>query len=265
MANTIIMSNNLAVTSDITVSLGAENSQFPVSNIKTDFTTNVSRIGAGIVSGTPDMNSVRIVFQLQEDTPIDTIAVVGSNLDGFGYSNVTVRTSLTTDFGSSTAIPVNLSPEENFGYAFYTETLARYVQLEFLNTAAFVEVSKVFIGKRITLSSTYSIEGFAKEIRRNDQISENTVGNRFVNILNARTYYTGLFPLLERDNFLILENIFLKHGSYEPIWIMLDQENKIFTNGEFKMSIYAYINNSFSHDLVGGGYFNLNLELLETV
>ena len=210
-------------------------------------------------------NVVRLNFQLQTDTDIDTIAVVGSNLDGFGYSSVNLRTSLTSDFGSSEAIAVDINAQENFGYSFYTERLARYVQLEFLNTAALVEVSKVFIGKRITLSSTYSLEGFTKETRRNDEISENIVGNRFVNILNARTYYSGLFPLMEKDNFLILENLFLTHGSYEPIWVMLDQENKIFDNGEFKMSTYTYINNIFSHDLVGGGYFNVTLELLEVV
>ena len=211
------------------------------------------------------INGVRVNIEFQIDTDIDTVAVVGSNLDGLGYSSLNIKTSLTNDFSSAVAIPVALNSAENFGYEFYTSRLARHVQLEFLNTSSIVEISKVFIGTRITLPVTYSLQGFVKEVRRNDEITENAIGNRFVNILNARTYYTGLFPLMERDNFLILENIFLTHGSYKPLWVMLDQENNIFTNGEFKMSTYAYINNIFSHDLVGGGYYNVTLELLETV
>ena len=259
MANTVFLSNNLVPGSAISTTSGTVNSQFPLTNIQTDATTSTSRIT------TSATGIVTLNFQLPIDTTIDTIAVVGSNIEGFGYSNLKIRTSLTSDFSTATEIDVSLNPQYNFGYAFYSERVARNVQLEFTNTGAFVEVSKVYIGKRTTISSTYNRDDFTRELIRNDEIVENLVGNRFVNILNSRDSISGTYPLLESDNFLILESLFVKHGSYEPIWVMLDSENNLFTDGEFKMSLYCYFNNMFSHDLVGGGYFNVQVQLLEAV
>lgn len=258
MAKSIFMSNNLVPSASISATTGTTNAQFPLTNIQTDATTNTARV-------TVDAGTVVLDIQLAEDTNIDTIAVVGSNLDGLGYSTLVARTSLTSDFSTATDIDIALSQEFNFGYAFYTSRLARNVQLTFTSTGSFAEISKIYIGTRTEIDATYSRENFTREISRNDEISENTIGNRFVNILNSRDIITGTYPLLESTNFLIIENLFITHGSYEPIWVMLDQENNLFTNGEFKLSMYSYFNNMFSHDLVGGGYFNVDIDLIEVV
>ena len=258
MANTVFMSDNLIPGSTFSATTGTINAQFPLSNINTDPTTNVARVGTSA-------NKVVLVAQLAVDTSIDTIAVVGSNLDGFGYTGLSIKTSLTTDFSSAVAIPVNLNQQYVFGYAFYTGRVARNVEFTFENTGSFVEVSKIFIGTRQTITATYSRESFAREISRNDEITENIIGNRFVNVLNARDVITGTYPLLESPNFLVIEDLFVKHGSYLPIWVMLDQENSIFSNGEFKLSMYSYFNNMFAHDFIGGGYFNVDIDLIEVV
>ena len=258
MAKTVFMSNNLITDSTINVTTGTANAQFPLTNIQTDATTNVARV-------TTSANTVVLNVQLAQDTTIDTIAVVGSNLDGLGYSALTIKTSLTSDFSTATAQTINLSPEFNFGYGFITSALTRNVEFTFTNTGSFAEISKIFIGVRTEITSTYSRQSFDREIQRNDEISENLIGNRFVNVLNARDNISGTYPLLESANFLIIESLFIRHGSYLPIWVMLDQENQLFTNGEFKLSMYSYFNNMFSHDLVGGGYFNVDIDLLEVV
>ena len=208
---------------------------------------------------------VKIVVQMSQDLSIDTIAVVGSNLDGLGYTSCVARHSLTTDFSTATDITVDLNQQYAFGYAFFTSAIARNVEFTFQNTGSFVEVSKIYIGARTEISATYSRESFSREIARNDEITENIIGNRFVNILNARDIITGVYPLLESPNFLTIESLFVKHGAYLPIWVMLDQENDLFTDGQFKLSMYSYFNNMFAHDLIGGGYFNVDIDLIEVV
>ena len=258
MANTIFLSDNQVPDSTISATTGVTSAQFPLTNINTDATTNVARVSqVG--------NLVVIDIQLAQDTTIDTIAVVGSNLDGLGYTSAVARHSLTSDFSSATDITIDLNQQYAFGYAFFTSALARNVQITFENTGSFVEISKIYIGARTELAVTYSRESFQREISRNDEITENIIGNRFVNVLNARDVITGTYPLLESANFLAIEALFVKHGSYEPIWVMLDQENQIFTNGEFKLSMYSYFNNMFAHDFIGGGYFNVEIDLIEVV
>ena len=258
MAKTIFLSDNQVPGSSISATTGTTSAQFPLTNINTDATTNVARV-------TEVGNEVVIVVQMPQDLSIDTIAVVGSNLDGLGYTSCVARHSLTTDFSTATDITVDLSQEFAFGYAFFTSAIARNVQFTFQNTGSFVEISKIYIGARTEISATYSRESFNREIARNDEITENIIGNRFVNILNARDIITGVYPLLESPNFLTIESLFIKHGAYLPIWVMLDQENDLFTNGQFKLSMYSYFNNMFAHDLIGGGYFNVDIDLIEVV
>ena len=258
MASTVFMADNLVPQSSISATTGTVNSQFPLENIQVDATTTVARVQT---SG----DTVVLDIQLAEDTSIDTIAVVGSNLDGLGYSACVARHSLTSDFSTATDITVDLSQEFSFGYAFFTAATARNVQLTFTNTGSFAEISKVYIGTRQTINASYSRDDFVRAIIRNDEILENQIGNRFVNVLNSRDEINGTYPLMEQSVFLEIESLFVNNGSYKPVWVMLDQENNLFSNGEFKLSMYSYLNNMFSHNLVGGNFYDVTIQLLEVV
>ena len=119
--------NNKVLTADISLSTGTENAQFPLSNIKHDFTTKVIRSYEDTIS---------LVFDLKEILNVDSMMIVGNNITGLFFTSATIQYSGSTNFTGCTEHAINLSQEHNLGYLTHASTnTARYIQLNITNTS----------------------------------------------------------------------------------------------------------------------------------
>ena len=259
MASIKFLSENEVLTSSISVTTGVESAQFPLDNIKNNFTTKQARVTT--IGGT-----CVLVFQLQTDEVIDTVAVVPDSITGFGYTAASVKTSLTADFTQATPVSIDIDVSLDFGIVTLTDTApARFVEITFAGAAGFAEISKVFIGSAVNLDTSFSRESFSRTVNRNDVVTENPFGNRFVDIRNSRISMQGTLPLITAEQLLIIEDLFARHNGYLPIWVIVDENNDFLNDGKFRLSLYSYFNNIFTHGVVGGGFFNIQLDFVEAI
>ena len=273
MANITFLSENHMLESQVTVTTGTTNAQFPVDNIKSDFTTKQARIAPAIFGSSPQKLGVRLLFQLESDEMIDTIALVPNSITGFGFGSVSYKLSLTNSFDPDASTPVvntiDLSSKYDFAIGQNEAELAKFVELTFEGVAGFAEISKIFIGKRLTLSTSFSQSSFARTINRNDDVTENAFGNRFVDIRNSRATIAGTLPLLEQTDLNIIEDLYARHNGFIPIWVLVDPDSLLFDEagalGRFRLSQYSYFNNVFSHGFIGGGFFDVGMEFVEAI
>ncbi|BAQ92892.1 hypothetical protein [uncultured Mediterranean phage uvMED] len=250
----ILGSENKILDSTIKIINGAVDSQFPLSEIKQPFTTDVAR-----VSGT----SITVQFEFAGTETIEMICLIGSSLEGFGYGSASIQFSLTEDFSSSTSSSISINQQYGFGYLFPTETVARFARLTFVNTGGFVEISKIFMGKKISNSEfDFTPDSFQRSVVSNDSLTENSYGHRYVDKRNTRDSITGTVPLLSKESASTLEKLFSKHKESLPIWVIADNNNVMFTDGSYKCSGYFYFNNIFSHNFNSGSFYDVDLEFI---
>jgi len=257
MSGINFLSENLTNEATLSITTGAENSQFPLSNLQQESTTKKFRSTG---------NTVVIEVDLGQTREIDTFAIVGHAVDGLGITALSIKTSVTNDFSGSTAIPITLSTEFNMGYEFITQVEHRYVELTVTGTGSYCELSNFFIGKRTNLPlNSFSISSFRY---RNDDRSEtqfNDYGQQFSNILNYRKRLVGTIEYCTKSEVETLDELFLAHGRHDPLWVIIDPDSDAMNNGNYKLTMYGYMEKMPSFNAVGGQLFNTSMELNQVI
>lgn len=257
MAGINFLSENLGDIATLSLTTGTENAQFPLENLKINTTTKKFRsVG----------NSVVIVADLLQTRNLDSFAIVGDATDQLGVTTVSIKTSVTTDFSGSTAIPVTLSSEENIGYEFFTAVNHRYLEITITGTGSYAEVSKFFIGERINLPDmSFSISSFKYGRRDQSQVKENDYGQRFITTRNKVKMLSGNFEFATLSEQETLDDMFTQHGRSLPIWIILDPNSDAMNDGKFKLGMYGYMDEMPSWDAVGGKQYNSDMKMSEVI
>lgn len=257
MSGVNFLSENLVDNATFTITTGAENAQYPVSNLLNESTTQKFRsVG----------NSVVIELDLGVTRDIDTIAVVGDTTVGLGITAMSVKTSVTNDFTGATAIPIALSSEYNIGYEFITEVTHRFVEITLTGTGSYAEISNIFVGKRINLpQNSFSIRSF--RYRHNDlsQTRTSDYGQQFTNILPFQKRLVGTIEYCTKAEMDELDDMYLRHGRHKPLWIILDPNSDAMIDGAYRLAQYSYMEKMPSWNAVGGQLYNTSLELNQVV
>lgn len=208
--------DNLVNQSNIFAS--STNAQFPVDNIKDIRRTKVFK---------SITNTVEVVFDLLDFREIDSIAIVESSIEGFGFDSVTVEMNNVNGWTTPAfqeTLPIDLINgwiNVNLpGVVVY-----RYVRLLLSNTAGPVTLSKVFIGKSFynpEICFTYPIE---YRQRNNAIVSVNRYGQKFFDEITTIKEFSATIPSLNKAE---MEEIFemLDFISYtRPIWVNFNAIN----------------------------------------
>ncbi len=257
MSGINFLSDNLVNDADLTITTGSENAQFPLDNIQ-----NVSTAKKFRSTG----NTVVIELDLQQTRDIDTIAIVGDATDQLGVTAVSVKTSVTTDFSLSTPIPITISSEHNIGYEFITEVTHRFVEVTFTGTGSFAEVSNMFIGKRINLiQNNFSINSFRYGYDDNSRVRQNRYGQSFIDELPLRKNLSGTMEFATKNEQETLDDMFIRHGRHEPLWIIVDNASAGMNEGQFKLAMYSYLNRVPEWASTGGQTWNANIDARQVV
>jgi len=253
MCNLTFLSENFVTTANLSVLVGDTDANFPVDNIKDVRTTKVFR---------SDSNTVEIQIDLLVTQAIDAFAIAGNSVDGLGFTSLTIYGSGSTDFSSSTPIVVDINAENNFGFKFFTEASFRFWKLEFTGTGSYTEVSNLFLGKRQRLGqNSFSIGSFTYLNADSSRVRFNTYSQPFVDKRSRFKNISGEIEYMNEAEYEILNEIILRHGITEPLWVITDPEGGTGVDTEFVFSVYGLLTAVPDISFSGFGIYNASLSL----
>lgn len=254
MSGITFLSDNLIDDSTLSITTGAENAQFPLDNLKNDFTTKKFRsVG----------NAVVFVADFLQIRSVDYIAVAGDATESLGLTAMSVKFSITTDFSSSTSHTVDLSGQYNLGLKdLGTAESARYCEITLTGTGGYSEIGKLFIGEKVNLpQNSLSISSFKLSRTDNSNISKNKFGQKFIDIRNQTKTIKGTIQYLTKSEVDIVDGLFIEHAKNKPIWLIIDPSSSAMVDGKFKLSNYSYFSNDPSISASGGQTYNVSLSM----
>lgn len=256
MCNLAILTNNYVDGADLSVITGTPNAQFPVDNIKEPFTTKKFRANG---------NTIEILVDLNQTRTIDTFAVTGDAITGLGFTTISIFGSGSTDFTGATEIPITVNSEYNFGFEFFTAVDYRFWKVK-ITTTVTGEISNIYLGERSELTENgISQSSLNYSTSDNSTVSNNRYGQSFVNTFNRIKTISGEIEFCNKQEFELLEDIWLYHGRNRPLWFILDPNGTSVTNGQYVFSMYSYIDEDFVWSNAGAGLYNVALALRQVI
>lgn len=258
MAGINFLSRNLIDNSDITVDTGTENAQFPLSNIFNESTAVKVRF---------DSTTVILIIDLQENTEIDSVAVHGETNQDLGITSASYRYSINTDFTSSPVNVIGLNSENRQGFSLLSSSVVcRYVELT-LTGGSFVELSNLFIGKRVNLPfMNITKTSFKFNYIDKSDLDQNDYGQVFVDKRNQIKALGGGLQFLTPDEFDQVDEILRRHGKSSPFWLIVDENvgsAGSITDALYRLTIYGYFQRGGSWDKEGGLLWSTNINLVQ--
>lgn len=257
MSGINFLSENYVDEAAVSITTGTANAQFPLANIQNPSTAVKFRSSG---------NTVVIEFDLQQTRDIDTIAIAGDATGTFGITAASIKTSVTDDFTSSTAIPLSISAEQNMGYEFITSVSHRYVELTLTGTGSFAELGAVFIGERINLPlNSFSVNSFKYGYRDNSRRQSNRYSQKFIDSLPLVKQLGGTTEYATKAEQEVLDDMFVYHGLRRPLWVIVDPNSEGMNGGQYKLTMYSYMSKMPEWRATGGQLYNTNIDLEQVV
>ena len=257
MSGINFLSENYYKTATVSITTGTANAQFPLVNLKND-SPSIKFRSSG--------NTVVVEVDLLQTRDIDTLSLLGSPTEDFGMTAVTFKTSVTNDFSSSPVNTLTLVPSQNMGYSYITEVNHRFVQITFTGQGSYVEVGHIFIGSRVSLLyQNLTIDSFNYEYADKSKMTENDYGQVFINELPLVKSLSGSIEVCTKDEQETLDDMFIRHGIHEPIWMIVDKDGTGMNEGESKLTIYGYLKSVPRWGGKGGQHFDTSLSVKAAV
>lgn len=244
--------------SNLSLSEGTVNAQFPLNNIKNSTTVKKFRTTT---------NTCKIVVDLLQTRNIDSLAIHGDSTTTLGLTSCGVRFSLTLDFSGYTQEMITLNAQYNMGYLLKPSPVSyRYVEFEFEGNGDYVEVSNIYIGLREDLTiNNISTSSFQYGFDDNSDVSKNEYGQRFINVKNRLKNISGAINTCNREEQEQLEDIFDYHGTTLPFWIIVDKESGSMADGEYKLTMYGYLTEMPDWKAVNGLHWDTSIKMQQVI
>jgi hypothetical protein len=257
MSGINFLSDNYLNSSNISITTGTANAQFPLLNLKNN-SPSVKFRSSG--------NTVILEIDLLQTRSIDSIAVAGDPTEPFGMTVVSVKTSVTNDFSLSTSYPLTLYPAQNIGIVYLTSVSHRFVQISFTGQGSYVECGHIFIGERLNLTqNSISIGSFSYGYDDKSRVRENAYGQKFIDELPSVKFLGGSIEYCTKAEQELLDDMFIKHGKHEPLWVIVDKDGAGMNEGESKLTCYGYLDKSPVWSASGGQTFNTSIQIEQAI
>lgn len=255
MAGINFLSRNLVRAANISLTTGTENAQFPLSNILND---------SPAIKFRSQENTVVILFDLLVTSTINAVALHGDTNADLGLTSASFKTSLTTDFSSSTPVTIPLNAAERLGFALTEGVNHRYLELTLTGGGGFCELSNVFIGERVELpQQNLSIGSFEYGYIDLSSISRNDYGQFFIDKRNQIKQLGGSLEHCLKSEQAELDAIWARHGKSLPLWVIVDKDGVATEQGKEALTIYGYLNDVPQWKSGGGQTWNTSLEVTQ--
>lgn len=257
MSGISFLSENLVDDATLSLTTGTENAQFPLVNIKNDSPSVKFRsVGATAV----------IVFDLLVTRDIQYVALAADPGAGFLITSASFKTSVTTDFSLSSANTIDLSNQQGIGFKKISTVNHRYVQLTLVGSGGFAEIGKVFIGTSVNLpQNSLSIGSFKYGYNDRSVVRSNKYGQKFIDRLNTTKYLGGTIEFCTQAEQEELDNMLLDKGESYPLWMIVDEESDAMTDGNFKLTIYGYVEGDLEWNASGGQLYSTSINIKQAI
>lgn len=247
------LSDNLIDNATLSILTGTENAQFPLSNLKSTFTTKEFRSTG---------NTVEILVDLLTTQSVDSFAVAGHSVDGLGFTDITIYGSATLDFSGSTPIVINTNAEYAFGFNLFTSGAFRYWKIALTGTGSFASLSNIFLGAKTAFTeNSLSIKTFNYTNKDNSRVRKNKYNQKFVDKTNRTRLIKGGIKFMNTAEFDLVNGLYNNHGISDPIWMIVDPDGTSATDGEFMFSMYGYFRRVSTITMSGFGIYNANIDM----
>lgn len=254
----IFLSENYVDESSLSLSLGTQNAQFPLANIKNEATVKKFRSLE---------NTVKIVIDMQQTRTIDSISFVGDATQTLGITTASVKFSLTTDFSGFTAVNIPLDAQYGMGYYLWPSTMSyRYAELSITGNGSFCELSNIFIGQRLELTqNSLSIGSFNYGYKDNSTAMSNDYGQKFINNRNKVKSISGRIENCNITEHEIIDDMLIRHMNNLPVWLIVDQDSQAITDGNYKLAIYGYFSGNVKWSAAGGKHYSTDINVNQVI
>lgn len=253
----IFLSDNQFDYATLSITEGTENVQFPLSNLFLSTTTKKFRSTG---------NTVKIVVDLLQNRAIDIIAITGDATGQMGLTSLIAKTSLTTDFSMSDEIEIIPSSQHNIGYKSFVSRSHRFVELTIEGNGSYAELSNIFIGEKIALlQNGLSISSFKYQNIEKSTTKENDYGQQFTDVRNLQKSMSGNIDYCTKDEFEQLEDMFLYHRTFKPLWVIADPNDKAMNDGSKRLAMYGRLASIPSWSASGAVTYNTGITLKQVI
>lgn len=257
MAGIKFVYENYVDSASLSITTGAANAQFPLSNLQ-----NVSTAYKFRSTG----NTVVIQLDLLQTRPIDTLLIAGDATSTFGITAASFKTSLTTDFSGSPVYTLDVSATHNMAWVSITEVTHRYVQLTLTGTGSYCEIGALAIGSALNLTqNSFSIGSFKYSYQDRSIIDENRYGQRFIDELPSVKQLSGQIQYCNKTEQEQLDDMFISIGKHKPLWVIIDPSSDGMNEGKYKLTMYSYLEDMPEWSAIGGQHYSTDLNLRQVV
>jgi hypothetical protein len=244
--------DNLVYQSNITVS--SENLQFPKDNIKDVRRTKVFKANS---------TTAEVVFDLLDYREIDSVAIVDSGMDLFGFDLLVVEMN-NVDSWATPPVQETVTIDSVNGWAninLPSTVTYRYVRLVLANTGDNVSLGKVFIGKSLydeNICFTYPIE---YRQRNNANVTLNRYGQKFFDEISSTKEVKATIPALNKTE---MEEVFelLDFSSItRPVWLNFNAVNIM--EDANRLNGYYFLNEDPTPSIGAGNFWDVEFNFVE--
>jgi hypothetical protein len=195
-----------------TLTASTENAQFPVSNLKDYRRSKVYRSTA---------SSANVVLDFGETSEVNGIFVIPNKRDGFGISTITVEFNSVNDFTSPPySVNIPLSSLVDLGHVSFTSVFYRYARIVTTSTLAYSEISKIFIGKELSLVRGINY-GWTLKDEELSLKTKNRYGQQFTDIITRQKIFGFAIHNLDKIDLELLDTMFDRIGESKPFYISI--------------------------------------------
>ena len=195
-----------------TLTPSTTNALFPVANIQDQRRSKVYR---------STTNSDNIIMDFASAQTVNGIFIVSDKRSGFGVTTVTVEFNTTNSWGSPAySVAVPFSSTLGIGHVSFADISYRWARVVMTSTLGYCELSKIYIGKEVALTSTI---GFGWTIKNEDTSKKvyNRYGQLFTDELPKQKSLSFAFKNITKDDLDLINLRLDQVGEAKPVYVAL--------------------------------------------
>ena len=214
-----------------------EDAFFKADNLKSHFRSKVYRTPDGTLTA-------GVTFDFITTEGVDSV-LYKSGLESVGFvGDLTIKANPTNASWGSPAFSTTLSVSEKFdvGFVTFPEESYRFWRVEASNpTGDYVELSKLFIGKHLSLEDSNSNIDFGWSWLYSDpsKIQRNRYQERFIDKLPQTDGISASLKLLNKTEMGKVMDMFTTNGTTEPVWFITD-EGGVFSDDKHRFTTMGF-------------------------
>lgn len=238
-----IIDHNFVFQSNVKLTASSASSAFPVSNLRQFFRSKVWR--------TTGIASEWLEIDLQTEEEIDAFALIWDNAQSIKFSGAArfwIQANATPVW-TAPAIDQEIFIDGDLAVAvkfWETDQSFRYWRLKIedpLNYLGYLEIPKVFLGRKIQMTRIPSI-GFQLAMIDQSKRERTDYGQEYVDVFPVKRRMSFALGLCDAADVKILWNSFQRVGTTHPVLVVMDGQGTVYDTE--RMTLYG----RYASDLV---------------